>query len=137
MGLGDEDKTSLEWAPSGPQAQIPMGARQEDEAGRGGTWPRGAHPLPGRLAATPRLHPGAPPGHVGSMVPGLRFMREQECRLLCEISRLLDAGFKFRHRRETLWTEQGLWAGLDSGPLLCNAGTCFRPLTDVDRGLGH
>lgn len=49
------------------------------------------------------------------MLPGLSFIREQDYRLLCEISCLLDAGFKRKDLKMTLQTEQRLCAGIDSG----------------------
>lgn len=56
---GELDEMRLQWAGSGPQIPVLVGARQEDEAGGCGMWPPGAHPPPGRLAASPQLLLGA------------------------------------------------------------------------------
>lgn len=68
--------------------------QQEDGAGEGDAATGPHRPLGGwqpLLGSSQVL----PPGHVGSTLAGVCCMREQDYRLLCEISRLWGAGFKF------------------------------------------
>lgn len=96
-------------AGSGPQAQTPPGPGRTTRQGRGrGSWGSLPREAGHRCSASARCC------HLG-MLPGLSFIREQDYRLLCEISCLLDAGFKHKDLKKTLRAEQRPCAGIDSG----------------------